>query len=160
MGDLSPVEMPVHPASVTILEDLTTGEALTIGYILNLYEQDGQWRIAVDEIEWLTGTDAVEAMVEAGLCATWETDCEPPNGFYIRNRDERTTSYPLSGQATIFVQTLSHGPDRNFNWEEQIDLDRFREILEGDPNSPLRTVPYQITVDGGTAKGIREVYVP
>lgn len=160
VDDLSPEETPAHPVSVTILDDLTTGGAVTVGYILDLYEQGGQWHISVDEIEWLTGKDAVEAMVEAGSCASWETDCEPPNGFYIRNREESTRSYPLSKQATISMQTLSHGPDGNFNWDEQIDLDRFRQILEGDPGSPLRTVPYQITVVGGTVTAIREVYIP
>jgi hypothetical protein len=139
---------------------LTAGRLVTMGYILNLYEQGGQWRIAVDEIEWLTGADAAEAMAEAGLCSAGEADCQPPNGFFIRNRLESTVSYPLSKQATILMQTLSHGPDGNFNWDEEIDLERLRQIFEGDPDSHLRTVPYQITLDGGTVTGIREVYVP
>jgi hypothetical protein len=158
--ELGTAETPAHPASGTIAQDFTASQVEIMGYILNVCEQGGQWRILVDEIEWLTGGDAAEAMVEAGLCAAQEADCEPPNGFFIRNHEGRTVSYLLSEQATIFMQTLSHCLDGSFNWDEQIDLERFLQIFGGDSDSHLKTVPYQITLERGTVTGIQEVYVP
>ena len=57
-----------------------------MGYIRGLWEQDGQQMIAFNQAEWLTGEEAAKAMREDGLCASTDHDCQPPNGFYIRNR--------------------------------------------------------------------------
>jgi hypothetical protein len=160
VDDLGPVAMPSNQVTVTITADLASGEAETMGYILDLYEQGGHWHTSFDQVEWLTGADAVKAIVEDGLCATSGSDCEPPNGFYIRNRDERPISLPLSEKVTILMQTLSHAPDGNSNWDEPIGLDRFRQELDENSASHLRGVPYRITVDGGAVTVIREQYVP
>jgi hypothetical protein len=160
VDDLGPVAMPSNQVWVMISADSALGEAETMGYIVNLYEQGGQWHISFDPVEWLTGEDAVKAIVEDGLCDPSQSDCEPPNGFYIRNGDEQPISVPLSEQVTILMQTLSHAPDGNFYWDEPIGLDRFRQILSENSASHLRDVPYWITVDGGAVTAIREQYVP
>ena len=94
------------------------------------------------------------------MCDPSESDCEPPNGFYIRNRDERQISLPLSEQIIVLMQTWSHAPDGSFNSDESIDLGQFRQIFGENPTSHLRDVPYLITVEGGAVTVIREQYVP
>ena len=95
-----------------------------IGYIRGLWEQDGQQLIAFDQIEWLTGEAAANAMREDGLCASTDHDCQPPNPFYIRNLDDRLFVYPLSEGVSITMQTLSHEPDGSYRSDEPIDLER------------------------------------
>lgn len=131
-----------------------------IGYIDDLYEQDGSLYISFDQIEWFDGTDAGRAMREDGLCGDSEPDCEPPNPFYIRNRDEMLVPYQVSEQIVIIMQTLSHQTDGNFTWDERIDLDRFQQAYNSESTSHLNSVPYWITVDSGVVKTISEQYVP
>jgi len=145
------------PVATVVME---SGEAEIMGYIRELYEQDGHPYISFDEIEWLTGADAANAMREDGLCGGCEADCEPPNPFYIRNRDEKAIVFRVSEEAVILMQTLSHRPDGSFNGYERIDLDRFRQIFDRGYTSHLKSVPYQITIDSGVVTAIREQYVP
>jgi hypothetical protein len=139
---------------------LSASNTTLIGYIKDQYEQNGHRTISFDEIEWLTGTEATRARREDGLCPNSESDCQPPNGFYIRNHDETPIPLPVSPGAAVFMQTLSHGPDGNYNWDEHIDLARFLQVLDGAATAHLRSVPYQITLVGGFVVKIREQYVP
>lgn len=65
-----------------------------------------------------------------------------------------------SKQAAIIIQTLSHGPDGDFHWDEPIDLARSLRISGGDFHSPISRAPCQITVNGGVVTATREVCVP
>jgi hypothetical protein len=161
--DIEPIdnESAYLPKTVPVVTvEMASGKAEIMGYIGDLYEKDGHPYISFDEIEWLIGADAAKAMRYDRLCGSSESDCEPPNPFYIRNHDEKPIAFRVSEGAAILMQTLSHGPDGNFNWDERIDLDRFRQIFDGDSTSHLRSVPYQITVDSGVVTAIREQYVP
>jgi hypothetical protein len=160
MDELGPVAMPSNQVWVTVGEDSATGNPELVGYIRSLYEEDGRWHISVDQVEWLTGTEAVEALIEDGLCAGSRADCEPPNGFYIRDRGQEHVSLPLSDQVIILMQTLSHGPDGNHNWDEPIGLDQFYQIMDEDSTSHLRAVPYHLIVDAGAVTVIGERYMP
>jgi hypothetical protein len=154
-------EGPVHPERVpvvTIVEEPTEVEIM--GYIRDLYDKDGQPHISFDEIEWFSGDDAGKAMQENGLCDSSDPSCEPPNPFYIRNREETTTEYRVSEGVLILMQTLSHAPDGNFESNERIDLDRFRQVFNDDSLAHLRSVPYLISIDSGLVSSIREQYVP
>jgi hypothetical protein len=137
-----------------------SGTTTIMGYIRDSYEQDGQRYISFDEIEWRTGADAARAMRKDGLCDSSDSDCEPPNSFYIQNQDEKRGAFRVSQEAAVFMQTLSHGPDGNYNWDERIELGRFLQILDSESTAHPRSVPYQITVVGGVVTAIREQYVP
>jgi hypothetical protein len=63
-------------------------------------------------------------------------------------------------EAAVLMQTLSHGPDGNFNWDECDDLHRLARVLDGDETAHLRSVPFQVSVAGGAVTIIREQYAP
>jgi hypothetical protein len=143
----------------TSLAIQTERKAEVMGYVRGLYEQGGHTYISLDEVEWLTDADAKTAMREDGWCACCDA-CEPPNPFYIRNRDEQTINYRVLNESVILMQTMSHGPQGDFVWDARISLDRFRQIFEGDAHPHLKSVPYVVTVDRGVVTAIREQYVP
>ena len=138
----------------------TSSKVQIIGYIEDLYEQPGAMYISFDQIEWFDGPEAGRAMQEDGLCSDSEPDCEPPNPFYIRNRDEKLVPFRVSEQVAIIMQTLSHQADGNFEWDKRIDLDRFQQAYNSESTSCLKSVPYWITVDRGVVITIREQYIP
>jgi len=162
MEDLGPVQIPSHEITFNRSggQATTPSETERIGYIRGLWEQDGQQLIAFDQIEWLTGEEASNAMREDGLCASADHDCQPPNPFYIRDLDDSLVAYPLSEKVSITMQTLSHEPDGSFMADEPIDLERFRQLSCGDSTSHLHSVPYWITLVDGFVTTIKEQYVP
>ena len=162
MEELGPVQIPCHE----ITFHRYGGQAMAperielVGYIRDLWEQDGQQMIAFDMVEWLTGQEAAKAMSEEGICAGTDADCQPPNPFYIRDLDNSLVAYPLSDKISITMQTLSHEPGGSFNPDEVIDLERFRQLACKDSTSYLHSVPYWITLRGGFVASIKEQYVP
>jgi hypothetical protein len=160
VDELGPVAMPSNQVSFTLGEGSAADQAELVGYIRRLYEQDGQWRIQFDPVEWLTGAEAARALVEDGLCSGSQRDCQPPNGFYIRDRGDGAVSLPLADQVIVLMQTLSHGPDGNFFWDEPIEWERFCQVFSEEATSHLREVPYQLTLDGGAVAVIGERYMP
>ena len=162
MEELGPVKIPCHE----ITFHRSGGQAMAperielVGYIRDLWEQDGQQMIAFDMVEWLTGQEAAEAMREDGICASTDADCQPPNPFYIRDLDNSLVAYPLSEMISITMQTLSHEPGGSLKPDEVIDLERFRQLPFEDSTSHLHSVPYWITLRGGFVASIREQYVP
>ena len=162
MEELGPVQIPSHEITFNRSGGQATAPSETerMGYIRGLWEQDGQQMIAFNQAEWLTGEEAAKAMREDGLCASTEHDCQPPNGFYIRNQADRQVAYPLSKGVSIAMQTLSHEPDGSFKSDEPIDLERFRQLPCGDSTSHLHSVPYWIRLVDGSVTAIKEQYVP
>jgi hypothetical protein len=162
MEKLGPVQIPSHEITFNRSGGQATAPSETerMGYIRGLWEQDGQQMIAFDQAYWLTGEEAAKAMREDGLCASADPDCQPPNGFYIRNLGDSLDAYPLSERVSITMQTLSHEPDGSFKPDEPIDLERFRQLPCGDSTSHLHSVPYWIRLVDGLVTAIKEQYVP
>ena len=162
MEELGPVQIPCHEITFHRSggQAIAPGRNEIIGYIRGLWEQDDRRIIAFDQIEWLTGEDAANAMREDGLCGSEDADCQPPNAFYIRDLDDGLVAYLLSKGVSVTMQTLSHEPDGSFKPDEQIDLERFRRLACEDSTSHLHSVPYRITLSGRLVASIEEQYVP
>ena len=162
MEELGPVQIPCHEITFKLpgAQAVTPTGTELIGYIRCLWEQGGQRAMAFDQIEWLTGEEAANAMHEDGLCGSTDADCQPPNAFYIRNLEDTLVVYSLSETVSITMQTLSHEPDGSFKADEPIDLERFRQIACQDATLHLHAVPYWITLRGGLVTSIEEQYVP
>jgi hypothetical protein len=140
------------------LPPMSKGEV--IGYIRAIFGQDDYQDISIDLIEWLDGDEAAEARREDGLCSGSLEECQPPNGFYIRNPDDSLLTVEVPEDATVLMQTLSHMPDGSFKPDEAISFDRFLRILSEEETSHLRSVPYWITIADYAVTSIREQYVP
>jgi hypothetical protein len=162
LEELGPVQIPCH--EITFHRSggkaKTPGRKEIIGYIRGLWEQEGQQIMAFDQIEWLTGEEATQAMREDGLCGGTDVDCQPPNAFHVKGIGDRLHAYRLSDRVSITMQTLSHRPDGSYKPEEPIGLERLRHLSCEDSTSHLRSVPYWITLRNGLVTSIREQYIP
>lgn len=162
MEELGPVQIPCYEITFEIsgAKAAAPTRIELVGYIRGLWEQDGERAVAFDQIEWLTGEEAANAMREDGRCGSTDADCQPPNAFYVRDLDDTLVAYSLSEMVSITVQTLSHEPDGSFKAGEPIDLERFRRLPCQDATSHLHSVPYWITLRGGLVTSISEQYIP
>jgi hypothetical protein len=162
MEELGPVQIPSHEITFNRSGGQATApsEIERMGYIRGLWEQEGEHMLAFDQAEWLTGEAATNAMRDDGLCAGTDHDCQPPNGFYIRDLGDSLIAYPLSEGVSITMQTLSHKPDGSYKPDEPIELERFRQLPCGESTAHLHSVPYWLTLVGGSVTNIKEQYVP
>jgi hypothetical protein len=162
MEELGPVQIPCREITFKLsgAQAAAPTRIELIGYIRGLWEQHGQRAMAFDQIEWLTGEEAANAMREDGLCGGSDADCQPPNGFYARDLEDKLVAYSLTESVSITMQTLSHEPDGSFKADEAIDLARFRQLPCQDATAHLHAVPYWITLVDGDVTSIKEQYVP
>lgn len=113
--------------------------------------------IEFDSAEWLTGDEARREFESKGMCDPG-SDCEPPNGYIIRNDDTSTTRVPVSKSAVFVMQTRSHDPDGNLNFNESVTLEEFTNALQSGPYALY--VPFHVTIERGAVVKIIEQYVP
>ncbi|WP_151734879.1 hypothetical protein [Paenibacillus tengchongensis] len=71
-----------------------------LGFITKLAEDDQGIYLELDEVEWLSGAEAVAAAKAAGLVVDGD---ELPNNFYIRNDSGESVRVPLDRDVQIAV---------------------------------------------------------
>jgi hypothetical protein len=121
--------------------------------------------ITFDEVEWLTGDEAVDAARADGEISG---DQDLPNDFYIRNEDRVLRTLPLAAGATATLQ-VCHPDGGPCVVEETIDADDWMALAD-DPQSAESThgwfwygandSPYRITIRDGLVVHVAEFYVP
>ena len=134
--------------------------------VASIEEVDREERtIAFDEVEWLTGDEAVIAARADGKISGAQ---DLPNDFYIRNEDRELRTLPLATGATATLQ-VCHPDSGPCVAEETIDADDWMALAD-DPQSAESThgwfwygahdSPYRITIRDGLVVHVAEFYVP
>ena len=117
-----------------------------MGYINNIYERDEKNYLDIDYIQWLNSEECKSKNIEA------------PSGFCILNEETKIRAFEISQAVEIQMQTLSHTVDGNYNWNEEISFERFKNIFTSSQN--LKNVPYNIELKNNSITKIVEQYVP
>jgi hypothetical protein len=153
-----------------------------LGYIKSVYNENQNFYLDFDYVEWLTGREAIRAGIEDDKQLDeidktrllekleeigdydWKNIVEnfrkyiPPSDFYIYNQSDEIKTFEISKDVKILMQTLSHRPDGNYKSNEEIDLVKFIEIL--DFFFYYKETPFHIKLSNGLVTEIIEQYVP
>lgn len=105
--------------------------------------------VTVDEIEILSGEEAVAARAEDGE-APAEEGVDIP---YLRNRDDRLRTIPVASDVVVAVYDCSQACE-HVEWS-------YSDLVAGTP-LPYGTMdtPFIVTVEGGEVVELSEVYLP
>jgi hypothetical protein len=134
--------------------------------------EDGEWfgfvtidstggviQLLIDPAEMLSGQEAHDAAVEAGFITE---DQDLPNDFFIANPDSQTYLVPVTEDTAITVLSAEA-----VETELTVDLDQLAAILDGSYEGemiygivPGQPAPFDVTVSGGAATVIAQVYLP
>lgn len=127
--------------------------AIRFGFILRV---DGD-TITFDEAKWLTGVEAQDAAIKAGLCSE-ETRAEcTPNDFFIVNDATTTEAVRFATNPTIAMFTLS--AESEGVRETQISKEELANLIN-DSEAHWSKLPYQMLIENGVITILEEVYVP
>ena len=129
--------------------DVTEGAAVTDGSFAALIEAE-EARVAVDEIEILSGEEAVAAR---------EDDGEPPveEGLdvpYLRNRSDDVRTLEVADEVVVTVYDCTQACE-HVEWS-------YADLVAGAPlpYGDAATVPFVVTVEDGVVVELSEVYLP
>ncbi|MBM3227858.1 hypothetical protein FJZ27_03295 [Candidatus Peribacteria bacterium] len=131
-----------------------------IGYIHRAYDQNGKHMVDIDLTEgFFTDQDAGNAIREDNPdCAKDSLDatCQPPQGWYLRNKDTAASTLPVSDQAQILMETLDpykQQPGTKISFED------FGKLLDNSQRN-FKNIPFWVTISNGTVLEIREQFIP
>lgn len=131
-----------------------------IGYIHRTYDQHGKHMIEIDLAEgFFTDQEAGKAIredwpdcVENSLGAT----CQPPHGWYLRNKETTVSTLPVSEQVQVLMEILDPYTQQAGT---KISFEDFTKLLH-DPQRNFANIPFWVTVSSGTVLEIREQFIP
>jgi hypothetical protein len=140
-------------------ERLPDGKIRAMGFIKEVWEQDGVRRISIDYAEFLTGEEANAAAVAAGEIAPGE---DVPNDYFIRNVNTQLREFVVSGSVAITTSTRlapHDGMGVPCTWTSFLSFwGGMGPVPEVD--SHLKDMPWWIVRDGDTVITIDEQYLP
>lgn len=132
------------------------GENIRFGFIKGV-STNGNYGIAFDEAEWLTGEEGENAAIAAGLCTeATRAECLP-DGFIIKNDTTTTQNLEFDTGVTIAMFTLNMEEDGVR--ETHISKEDFEKLINN-PRAHWKGLPYQVLLRNGLVTIIEEVYVP
>lgn len=122
-------------------------------YVRELASVGGATQLVVDYAQMLTGAEAAAAASAAG------EESPPPNDYFIVNENALLRTLPVDTALDVRLTSLADGTDPAGydvpfgTWEDMfVGMIADAEFV--------RTVPYWITVEGGTITAIEEQYLP
>jgi hypothetical protein len=137
-----------------------------LGFISDLYEQDGSHYIKYVGATWFSGEEAVKAKFEDGNCIGmgYNFECEAPDGYYIRKGTSAVRTYELLPNAKIVSQSFASAPGEGSSFDEPVTWPELMKYWNN-PSSSLRTnsiyIPFHLTLnEEGSATKLVEQYVP
>lgn len=148
----APAESPTTPpAEEGPGHDLADGE--TFAWVRGL-TGDG---LLVDPAEFLSGEEARQAAVEAGVIEEGE---DLPNDFFILDESDETSVVPLADAAEYALLLFEDGSPV----ETTVDYDEFVAALDGSNPDVYGVmdgvIPATITIEGGEIVSIVQAYLP
>jgi hypothetical protein len=153
--------------TTTELSTTTTTEALSnaeilqpdgtvkaMGYIDNVWEENGKRYISIDYAQMLTGEEARQAAIAAGDIGPND---QLDDDYYIVNDNPKKREFTVSPSATFATSTLGGEMDKPASWVE------FKSFWS--PNPPegtehLKQVPWWIVRQRNEVLSIAEQYLP
>ena len=136
-------------------------EGRIFGFIASFESGSGGVYVTFDEAVWLSGEEARDAAIRAGLCTPEEREQCLPNDYYIENNSGETRDYLLSPDVRIVMETLHSDDNGAYLSGEEVTLGALRELFENPESARLwRRLPFWITFEGGSVTYVEEQYVP
>ncbi len=138
---------------------LPNGHTKAMGYIDQVYIQDGTRYISIDYAEMLTGAAAHDAAVAAGEI---EPGDDLPNDYFISNTNPMKRTFEVSNAVAITTSTRwVAGDDMNApcTWSDFISFWGPAGAL-ADSEKHLHSMPWWIERDGQVVVKIDEQYLP
>ena len=146
-----------RPESVEVMLEPEETSETWLGFIRSVTQTEDSWSLSFDDAQWLSGAEAQDAAIEAGLC-TEETreDCTL-NDYFIENRSTSTVMHAIDQDVLIFMQTWQHDEQGGLK-ESELSIEEFAGLVEGSEH--WDQLPYEVTLQNGVVTQIKEVYVP
>jgi hypothetical protein len=152
----------ITDGSTTTTEKLSTaetrlanGHTKAMGLIKKVWEQGGKRYISIDYAEMLTGQQAINAAVAAGVIQPGES---LPNDYFIRNTNPAKRQFEVSDPVDITTSTWHGEMNMPVTWQQ------FKSFWSATPPDAeavyLRDSPWWIERDGQTVIKIDEQYLP
>lgn len=154
--------------TTTAAETTSTAEALSnaeilqpdgtvkaMGFIDKVWESEGLRYIRIDYAQMLSGEEAWQAAMEAGVIGP---DEQLDNDYFIVNDNPKKRQFTVSADATFATSTFgAEGMDHPVTWEQFVGFWSASPPAGGEH---LREMPWWIVRDGDTVLSIEEQYLP
>jgi hypothetical protein len=137
----------------TVLPD---GHIKAVGYIAEVWEQDGRRYLSIDYAEWLTGEEAIDAAAAAGY------PIEPgEDEYWIRNENPQKRTFEVSGSVAITTSTRWVAGDQMGAPCTWADFESFWGLGPfPESEDSLHEKPWWIERNGSLVVKIDEQYLP
>jgi len=90
------------PTATTATDKATTSDVKQLGYVKKLYEESGSKYISIQYVQWLSGEEAIKAIMEDDKCTREEAQSRYTNDHYIRYNDKEE-KVKVSNDATYSI---------------------------------------------------------
>lgn len=98
----------------TDTDKATTSDGKQLGYVNKLYEDSGSKYISIQYVQWLSGEEAIKAIMEDDKCTREEAQSRYTNDYYIRYNDKEDVK--VSNDATYsIIKTGVEATQSNFD---------------------------------------------
>ena len=94
----------------------TTSDGKQLGYVKKLYEESGSKYISIHYVQWLSGEEALKAIMEDDKCTREEAQTRYTNDHYIRDKNKEVKKVKVSNNATYsIIKTGAEATKSNFD---------------------------------------------
>ncbi len=108
----------------------TTSDGKQLGYVKKLYEESGSKYISIQYVQWLSGEEAIKAIMEDDKCTREEAQSRYTNDHYIRDKNKEVKKVKVSNNATYsIIKTGVEATKSNFDEVKKELGETTQEIL-------------------------------
>jgi hypothetical protein len=94
----------------------TTSDSKQLGYVKKLYEESGSKYISIQYVQWLSGEEAIKAIMEDDKCTREEAQSRYTNDYYIRDKNKEVKKVKVSNNANYsIIKTGLEATKSNFD---------------------------------------------
>jgi len=127
----------------------TTSDGKQLGYVKKLYEESGSKYISIQYVQWLSGEEAIKAIMEDEKCTREEAQSRYTNDHYIRGTNKEVKKVKVSNNATYsIIKTGVEATKSNFD-----------EVTK-----ELGKLPYgilcDVTIKNNEVTDLKQIYQP
>lgn len=133
------------------------GQRILGGYIREI-NMESPVTMHLDDAVWLSGRNAEDSAIAAGLCTEATRATCLHNGFFISNPTQDVRALLVSPTAKLVMKTWNTGGAGI--QEREIRIDEFAKLIQDGAAKWSKTVPYRVTTDNDIVIKIEELYVP
>lgn len=107
----------------------TTSDGKELGYVKKLYEESGSKYISIQYVQWLSGEEAIKAIMEDDKCTREEAQSRYTNDHYTRYKNKEVKKVKVSNNATYsIIKTGTEATKSNFD-EVKKEIETIQGIL-------------------------------